>query len=908
MTVTFSLIYQTHWGQELWVTWADTATGVPDLGLARPLHYTSAGRWQATYELPEELSSAPYYYLVRTSDGEWLRWESLRGHYLPPHPPTTPTHIITRDSWLDEPELAPLFSRAIDGVVRRRPVSPSLPVSEVGQRLRLCFVIRQPALPREARLVLSGAAKILGAWSLEQALPLNYLGEGRWGITLEIDPQEVTHGTWEYKYVLDHGTTPRSEWEEGLNRQLPTHLLRGQSSAIVSLDDGYLRLPVPEVRLAGVVAPLFALRSDADWGIGDFGTLRQLITWAGSAGMRAVQLLPINDTTFTRDAKDSYPYNAISVYALHPIYMDLTALGLANAPQYQQWMDRAKELRELPSLDYPRVLALKEEVLHTIYAQRGARDLATSEARAFLEQADHWLTPYAHYCVLRDEHHGEEPFQWGQEAHYSPERLQQALMRADYRERFDYYRWVQYLLSRQLSAVTRYAESLRVFIKGDLPIGVAPYGADLWQQPELFHNDQSAGAPPDAFAADGQNWGFPTYAWEVMRQDGYRWWRERFTQQSHYFHAFRIDHVLGFFRIWEVPRGQISGLLGHFHPALPYSLEQWQALLSPLLETPLHLLTRPLVHRQDLPASESTTLGYRLLHEGWIVPTIDPELFTLRYTEQRQYTSALSSDQPEDAELLDWLTTHCTETALIADPYQPGLYHPRIDWSHSRLYQHWSPELRSRWDEISHHYYWERHNQLYHDTGMERLGTLIQQTPLLLCAEDLGMIPPIVPSVLDALQVLSLELERMPKHPTSTGWATPASFPQRSIATTSTHDMPSLRGWWSALSASEQSRYLQEELGWQVATRSDYDEAELYTEILRQHLQSPALGVLIPLSDWMSIDRSLWLTSPASEQINHPEDSSHYWCYRFPITLEDLSKHPLLHRLKELITLTQRND
>ena len=235
------------------------------------------------------------------------------------------------------------------------------------------------------------------------------------------------------------------------------------------------------------------------------------------------------------------------------------------------------------------------------------------------------------------------------------------------------------------------------------------------------------------------------------------------------------------------------------------------------------------------------------------------------------------------------LSQLCTETALIRDPYSER-YHPRIAWERSLLFQHWEPSLQEAWLKVSHDFYYIRHNALFRDTGYSRLSSLVKQTGMLLCAEDLGMIPSTVPEVLHQLQILSLELERMPKDFTPNGWASPQLFPYHSIATTSTHDMPSLRGWWHSLPEDKRQAYLIEELG---RSREEVpallaQETLVYRLILQHYLTSPALGVLLPLSDWMSIEGDLAKQSPEEEQINHPERADHYWAYRLPFSAETL--------------------
>ena len=340
--------------------------------------------------------------------------------------------------------------------------------------------------------------------------------------------------------------------------------------------------------------------------------------------------------------------------------------------------------------------------------------------------------------------------------------------------------------------------------------------------------------------------------------------------------------------------------MGHFHPALPYSLEEWQELLG--VDFPVELLTQPLIHRADLAEVLGEKALDALSRQGYLKETSLEDFYHLLHTKQCDYDQPQLKDVLGDEACLQ-LQQLCTETALIRDPYSEG-YHPRIALERSRLFQRWGAELQGRWQAISGDFFYVRHNKLFQQTALRRLGALIEHTDLLLCAEDLGMIPATVPAVLETLQILSLELERMPKSFTPTGWADPKTFPSRSIATTSTHDMPSLRGWWSALPKSEQERYLREEL----QQRDPLSEEELYRKIVAAHLDSPALATILPLSDWMSLEHRLWLTSPEDEQINHPEDPAQYWSYRFPLSVSSLRQHypEWLTLIKQFISHSQR--
>ena len=339
----------------------------------------------------------------------------------------------------------------------------------------------------------------------------------------------------------------------------------------------------PGFRGAGTAIPVFSLRTESDFGIGEFKDLRPLVDWAAATGQCIIQLLPVNDTTRKGEWKDSYPYSPISSFALHPLYINLQALGIRETVAFKK---EQAELNALEELDYPRVFQAKMKYIRKAFKTRGARDMDTPGFKKFVLENEYWLEEYAQFCAKRD---SLEP---------------------------EYYRWMQWHLDKQFAAEVKYARGRGVSLKGDLPIGVSSDSAEAYWHPELFNLDSTAGAPPDYFSKDGQNWGFPTYNWEEMAKDDFAWWKARLRKMSQYFDAFRIDHILGFFRIWEIPAGIRIGLAGHFNPALPYSPEEIYNMHLPIdglfHEDPRHPgMYQPLINpaSQNLPQWQQERFG-----------------------------------------------------------------------------------------------------------------------------------------------------------------------------------------------------------------------------------------------------------------------------------------------------------
>ncbi len=382
----------------------------------------------------------------------------------------------------------------------------------------------------------------------DKKYPMSWTDGAVW--TLTLDKVSVA-SLKDYGYVLmKDGLIDRIEWTNHSAKP-------AAGTKELVLRDSWIDCPIPGCpfprahqaekfdragfRGAGTAVPVFSLRSESDFGIGEFNDLKDLVDWAVKTGQCIIQILPINDTTRKGEWKDSYPYSPVSSFALHPIYIHLQDLGIKETAAFKK---EQQELNALPEIDYPRVYKSKMALVRKAFTARGQKDLESAACRKFIKENAYWLDEYAEFCAKRD---GNEP---------------------------EYHKWIQFHLDKQLSAQVKYARSKGISLKGDLPIGVSQDSADAYYHPELFNLDSSAGAPPDYFSQDGQNWGFPTYNWDEMAKDDYAWWKSRLRKMSQYFDAFRIDHILGFFRIWEIPAEQKSGLMGHFNPALPYSADE----------------------------------------------------------------------------------------------------------------------------------------------------------------------------------------------------------------------------------------------------------------------------------------------------------------------------------------------
>lgn len=685
-----------------------------------------------------------------------------------------------------------------------------------------------PVVRPTQRLVLVGEGPALGDWEPRRGIAMDDAEAPLWCARI---PRSRLQPPLAYKFaIIDRTTGATVAWERGDNRRFDEALPAGRTTVIDSLRP---RFDLPAWRGAGVAIPVFSLRSERSFGVGEFADLKLLIDWAARTGQSIIQILPVNDTTMSDTWQDSYPYNANSAFALHPQYIRLSNVGrLADPAEEARFEALGRELNALPAIDYERVNRAKIDCLHRLYRQEGARTFATEAYRRFFERNSDWLRPYALFCTLRSLYGTPDFRRWGAMQRYDPAaatRFEQA-----HRDEIDYHRFVQFHLDRQLRAVRDYAHARGVVLKGDIPIGISRTSVDAWAAPELFHMDASAGAPPDDFSVTGQNWGFPTYDWERMAADGYAWWKRRFRKMAEYFDAYRIDHILGFFRIWEVPVRAVNALLGRFSPALPYTAE------------------------------EIAAYGFRF----------DPA----------RHTAPI--DRTDDV-------------LFVEDERRPGHYHPRIAAQRTAPFRALDEEQQRCYNRLYDDFFYRRHDDFWRREALRKLPPLIAATGMLVCGEDLGMIPHCVPDVMAGEQILSLEIQRMPKE-FGAAFGDPQRYPYLSVCTTSTHDMNPIRAWWEEDRALT-GRFYREVLGGRGEAPATCT-PEIAERIVAQHLASPAMLTILPWQDWLAIDGQLRRPNPAEERINVPANSRHFWRYRMHMTLETLLAADALNdRIRRLI-------
>jgi 4-alpha-glucanotransferase len=561
-----------------------------------------------------------------------------------------------------------------------------------------------------------------------------------------------------------------------------------------------------------------------------------------------------------------------------------------------------KELNELTQIDYERVNSAKTEYLKIIFEQEKSKIMKSAEFKAFFKESSHWLVPYAQYSYLRDKYGCADFAKWP-DHHVWNEIDRKALStstNALYKE-VEFYYFVQYVLNTQMQAVHEYARKKGVILKGDIPIGVNRNGCDVWMEPKYFNLNGQAGAPPDDFSVNGQNWGFPTYNWDAMIEDGCAWWVRRFQNMSKFFDAYRIDHVLGFFRIWEIPVESVHGLLGQFSPSLGMTREEIEAYGLHFQE---ELFTEPFI--ADWVLDRVFREHADEVREKYLDHTHDDQYkMKPEYDTQRKVEAAFEGKTSSaDVWIRDGLYALISDVLFVRDRKDSNKFHPRISVQFDFIYQALYDSDKTVFNRIYNDYYYRRNNQFWYYEAMKKLPKLVQATRMLVCAEDLGMVPDCVSWVMNELRILSLELQSMPKDPT-VRFGHLSRNPYRSVCTISSHDMPTLRQWWDENTERTQDYY--NSMLYRGGAAPHPLPGWLARDIISRHLTSPSMLCILSVQDWLSIDEKLRLADPNAERINIPANPKHYWRYRMHVNIEDLMKNnDYKENISELISQSGR--
>jgi len=902
MKIVFRLLCHTKWGQEVYITFPSQKKEAPMI----KMEYTREYIWLRDITLSnQDIEGLAYSYIIVDSDG--LRIKDGAGtrilSIMPEHKERL-GEIILNDTWISPSDPSTLFFTSFftdvvfgcnvkDGSVKKG-IYRRMPAHGIQIELRV-FV---PWVRGEEGVFIAGDIPELGGWDTRRSFRMKKVGSGVWSAHVFIDNDIKSV---EYKYIIKHEEKNQIQWEEGKNRCLD--LTRGD---LIFVNDNIFR-PGILWRGAGVAIPVFSLRGVDSLGTGEFTDLKPLADWASRSGFKVIQILPVNDTTRQYGWMDAYPYSCISVFALHPLYLNIDAIGDIQKDIKKELGHWKKALNNHEFLEYEEVMRIKIDILRRVFSQKKDDFLKSEDFRWFFSENAFWLKSYALFCALRDTFKTGDFSSWKGYRDISNEEIEILVSpESEYYGDVCFHYFLQYHLHRQLMEASLYAKGKGIALKGDIPIGVHPNSHDCWVYPEIFHMDRSAGAPPDPFSDHGQNWGFPTYNWERMAEDNYQWWRGRLKNMSRYFQLVRLDHVLGFFRIWEIPKGMYSGIMGRFNPALPVTedelkkegIEDFVRLCNPYI-------TSTIIDEIFGPLRDYV--------KEIFLETDGDGLFRLKpgFSDQEKIDIFLESQDDKDAviplykgQIREGLFGLLSNLILFKDEKGKG-FHFRINMMHTTSFKSLERWEQDRLIALYNDYFYHRQDNLWRNNAMIKLPVLKEASKMLICGEDLGMIPDCVPPVMKELCILGLRIQRMPKE-TDREFGYPWDYHYLTVCTTSSHDMPTLRGWWEE--DPERAARFYKNILKKDGTPPKECTPEVAGDIVMQHLESPSMLAIFPLQDLLAMSNTLRRKGdPLDEQINNPANPFHRWRYRMHIALDELlNNKDFSDMLKDMIEKSGR--
>lgn len=899
VNVSFRLPYYTQWGQSLLVCGSEPVLGSWNVKkglLLSPNHHDSELVWCGSITVPSGLN-CEYSYHVVDDNKNVLRWEAgKKRKLLLPETIKDGDVVELHDLWQAGSDALP-FRSAFKNVIFRKSSCLDIerPLGTIQNKLEkqdlvlVLFTICCPNVDEDRSVYVIGSPVKLGQWKVQDGLKLSYSGESIWQGECVLPKDDFPI---KYKYCK-YGKAGHLSLETGQNRELFVDSTCSQPRYIF-LSDGMMR-EMPW-RGAGVAIPMFSVRSENDLGVGEFLDLKLLVDWAVESGFHLVQLLPINDTSVHGMWWDSYPYSSLSVFALHPLYLRVQALSENIPEDIKQEILKAKEQLDRKDVDYEVTMATKISIAKKVFNLEKDLILNSSSFQKFLCENEDWLKPYAAFCFLRDFFETSDHSQWGRFSHYSKEKLEKLVLKGSiHYDIICFHYYIQFHLHLQLLEAAEYARKKGVVLKGDLPIGVDRNSVDTWVSPNLFRMNTSTGAPPDYFDKNGQNWGFPTYNWEEMSKDNFGWWRARLTQMAKYFTAYRIDHILGFFRIWELPDHAMTGLVGKFRPSIPLSQEELER--EGIWD--FDRLSLPYI-RQDFLQSKFgpswTVIASNFLNET------AKELYEFKEdcNTEKKIASKLKSCvetslvfEGEDKlrrELFDLLQN----IVLIRDPEDARKFYPRFNLEDTSSFQDLDDHSKNVLKRLYYDFYFHRQEDLWRQNALKTLPVLLNSSDMLACGEDLGLIPSCVHPVMQELGLIGLRIQRMPSEP-GLEFDIPSKYGYMTVCAPSCHDCSTMRSWWEE---DEERRY---RFFKDVVGSSKLPPKQCVPEIayfiIRQHMESPSMWAIFPLQDLLALKEEYTTRPAAEETINDPTNPKHYWRYRVHVALEDL------HKDKELKTI-----
>jgi len=641
-----------------------------------------------------------------------------------------------------------------------------------------------------------------------------------------------------------------------------------------------------KTRLLGAVVPVGALRGSKPSAVGEFPDLAEFALLCKKMKVKLIQLLPVNDTGL-----ESSPYFSLTAFALHPLF-----LRIGDVPEAAPFKDKItalnKEFAGEARFPYPKVLRAKMALLREIYLSNETAIADKAKAGGTLAAwIDHnaWVKPYAVYRRLKEANNLYSWQDWKEHRDVTADDIAALWKDPQYRTEHLFWAWLQEALDAQFSAAAKAVADAGIMLEGDLPILMNNDSCDVWAHQNIFFQELSAGAPPDMYSPDGQNWGFPLYNWAAQEEDGYAWWKRRLAVAGKYYQAYRIDHVLGFFRIWSSSHRDYSSVLGRYVPFTPVTGGDLRKLG----------IDKGRVRWLSLPHIPTEELWSALRSAGNLTEA------DIAAAAKKVFTKAL--DRVGGEEL--WVFKRKIKGEKDIDalglhpairPYLMGMWHNRLfleyakgkfspTWYYreSRAYGTLSADEKRNMEELlskrmaKSEKIWESH-------GKKLLSVLVESSPMLPCAEDLGAVPNCVPKVLTRLKILGLRVVRwhrrwdQDKQP----YIPFEDYPELSVCTAAVHDSSTIREWWEREADQKQFANF---IG--ASSLSKTYTPDVAKAILFKTATARSRFRVFQIQDLLHLSGKWYAADPAVERVNVPGSCNEFnWTYRLPASIGEIAK------------------
>ena len=639
-------------------------------------------------------------------------------------------------------------------------------------------------------------------------------------------------------------------------------------------------------RLIGTVVPVGALVSEKSIGVGEFPDLVEFGALCVKMGVGIVQLLPVNDTGY-----ESSPYSALTAFGLNPMYLRIG--DLPEAAGFEADIEAVrKEFNSKARFPYVSLMKAKMKLLKKIFSKNRAKISSSEALKKWIEQ-NSWVKPYAVFRRLKEANKEKSWKEWGgQNASWNDPALADEHL---------FWAWLQEALDRQFSAAAASLAKAGIILMGDLPILMNDDSCDVWAHPGNFDQAFSAGAPPDMYSPEGQNWGFPIYNWPAQSKDGFTWWKGRLKAAEKYYQAYRIDHVLGFFRIWASRREENSALLGRYVPFIPVTSKDFKDLNYD--EGRIHWICEPHIPTGEVwdamraawdGGEEAAAASAAMVFEEALDRIGDEELWLFKK----------SIRGGKDIEALD-LSSVIKAFLLkawgnrIFFEHAPDQFFPVWYYRDSRAYASLSGEEKEALEALL-----EKHRleseKIWEAEGKWLLSMLVDSSSMLPCAEDLGAVPGCVPRVLTQLNILGLRVVRWNRDWSAEGkpYVPFEDYPELSVCTPAVHDSSCLREWWDK--EADQQAFC-DFLG--VPFLPKVYNPGTARIVINKIASAASRFRVFQIQDLLHLSSRWYAADPSSERINVPGSYNDFnWTYRLPSTISELAKdEDLIRAVSELV-------